>query len=116
MMARVMGASNGSPTPTGVAHHDVALQLLHLIGRDDAIFERAEAGGDAIGHGALRQQALHRLCGTFNLPLRIHTQRHARVPRCAIGHGHYLLDGQVLSSSRVSISICCVMVRRSFLV
>ena len=49
-----------------VTDKDVALELLHLIGRDDAIFERAEAGGDAIGDGSALEQGLHRLSGSFH--------------------------------------------------
>jgi hypothetical protein len=36
--------------PNRMAHQDVALELLNLIGRDDAVFEGTEPGGDAVNH------------------------------------------------------------------
>ena len=48
IMARTIGVSNGSPTPTAWLITMLRCKLAHLVGRDDAVLERAEAGGDAV--------------------------------------------------------------------
>ena len=49
-----------------VADQDVALQLGDLLGRDQPVLERAEAGGDAVGDLAAVQQRLHGIRGALD--------------------------------------------------
>ncbi len=44
-------------------HHDVALQLAHLVGRDHPVLERAEAGRDAVDDPPLVDELLDRRHG-----------------------------------------------------
>ena len=49
-----------------VADDDVVLQLGGLLGRDQPVLERAEAGGDAVGDLAAVQQRLHGVGGALD--------------------------------------------------
>ena len=73
---------------------DPSGQLLYLVTRDDAILERAKAGGDAIGDHLLGEQALHRRRSALDLHFGRVAQLHLRRAWLPVGHGHHLLQRQ----------------------
>jgi len=93
-----------------MAHQDVALKLLHLIRRDDAIFERAKAGGDAIDNLAPCDEFLHRTLRPNFSPCLFRKDNLNGLPfGRGIGHGHDILEGQVLAAQENSSCGCSFM-------
>ena len=81
IMARTTGVSNGAPTPTAWLMTMLRCSVAHLVGGDEPILERAEAGGDAVDDSALGHELLHRGARPADLRLRIGAQTQRELVR-----------------------------------
>jgi hypothetical protein len=78
-----------------MAHHDVALKLGDIRRRDDAILERAKAGGDAVGDHAVIEQLLHGLGGAHYALAGCSRQTDFWRTGRAVGNSDHLVDGEL---------------------
>ena len=83
--------------PYRVAHDDVALQVAHLIGRDEAILERAKARSDAINDPALSHELFHRGTRPVDFDFRLGAQAQGDFTRRRVSHCHDVFDGQTFA-------------------
>ena len=97
IMARTIGVSNGAPTPTEWLMTMLRCKLAHLIGRDEAILERAEAGGDAVDDPALGHELLHRGARPADFGFRLGAQAQGDFARRRVSHCHDVFDGQTFA-------------------
>jgi hypothetical protein len=90
-------AIEGITDTDGVADQNVALQSFNLIERDDAIFEGAETGGDAIGNAPFAEHGLDGLGGALDLRAGGIGEGDERLAGRTVGQFDQLRDRQVFA-------------------
>ena len=73
------------------------MQLFYLFERDDAIFERAETGGNAVSDAAFAEHRFDSLGSAFDLGAAGIGWRDRRLAGCTVGDLNHLRDGQMFA-------------------